>query len=70
MAKDYSYGAGSGLQGKTTELSGNTFPHREWLKELGARYDKNTKTWTLVNPSNNKACAALAYELRKRGIEF
>ncbi len=71
MVKDYSYGAGSGLRGKTTRLSGNTYPHRVWLKEtLGARWDKNTETWTIHKPSNNKDCAALAYELRRRGIDF
>ena len=71
MAKDYSYGAGSGLSGKTTKLKGNTYPHREWLaKTLGARYDKKSKTWTLTNPTNNRDCASIAYELRKRGIDF
>ncbi len=70
MAKDYSYGAGSGLTGRSTKLKGNTYAHREWPKNLGARYNPKSQTWTIVNPTNNRDCAALAYELRKRGIEF
>lgn len=65
------YGNRSGLRGNKRgqlTLSGNTYPHRDWLRAF-ASYDKIRKVWTAPAPSNNRDASALAYELRKRGIE-
>lgn len=40
-------------------ISGKTFDHRETLKNLGAKYDGDSKAWTLRNPSTDTLSLAL-----------
>lgn len=63
----YAQASGFGTRTKVT-LTGDTYAHREWIKANGGRWDKNRGTWTVPVPSNNRGCAALAYEISKRGL--
>ena len=37
------------VKGSTIEVLGNTFPHKEYLKNLGARWESSAKVWRLTN---------------------
>ena len=37
------------VKGSMIEVSGNTFPHKEYLKNLGARWESSAKVWRLTN---------------------
>jgi hypothetical protein len=71
MTRDYSYSAGSGMNGKKTiKITGNTYAHAADLRALGGTWNAKTKTWTVPVPMNNAACSALSYKLQQWGCTW
>ena len=50
----------------TYHLTGNTYPHRAWLRQRGAQWDGDARHWTLTLGGNGKR--RLLNDLRNRGI--
>jgi len=51
----------------TYRISGNTFPHKDYIRSLGGTWDKSTKTWTVV-AAGKKMQSAIESEMRRAGL--
>jgi hypothetical protein len=55
----------------TITLTGNTFPHRDRIKEVGGHWDGERKAWVIENSgtgADRRRVDSLVFDLRKRGV--